>query len=299
MEATSPIACTTVGGLPATLSPENTPELDIRALPPHTAISYGYTLYKAYSKQKGSCARREAREIVHDMKKVFGRFKPDSKEGMYLLSLRQAAVSFGNGIRRRKAQMAKKLKAARTDMQRFRDRYKREQRLGYALSTGFKLLLVGGFAWAVVKTLLMTQLFGAHVTPAAGGTGTLDPQYVSLSFALGMALISAYLRGWTQDRTIGKALERYESKLDKAYDEYVEGVITEYRFAANEAQVAWTTMTNTPAPTTPAFDNLLIDLFCGHRSGFRGESKREAKAEDKAKLGLRARLRALVTGNVD
>jgi hypothetical protein len=201
-------------------------------------------------------------------------FDPASPEGMYLLALRQSAVSFANGIRRNKSKMHKKLKAARVGMQRFRDKNKRDQRLGYALSTGAKLLLLGGFTWAIVKTLLMTQLFASHLNEAHGGTGGLDPQYVSLSFALGSALISAYLRGWTLDRTIGKALEDYEQKIDSASEEYVEGVTTEYRLAANEAQVAWATMTHMPAPTTPAFDALLIDLFRGI-AGLRKKSPRK------------------------
>lgn len=276
-------------------------QLDERiwSLPPHTAISYGYTIYRAYTRKKGSCGRRQAKQVVRDMETLMGSFPLDSPEGRYLLTVRQAAISFANGIRRSKQQQCAKLRAAKAYSQQFRDKNKRENWLGSALSTGGKLLLAAGFTMAIVKALLLTPLLGAP-DPSVRH---LDPQYVSLSLALGTALVCTYVRGWMQDRKIGRVLENYEKKTAAAYKEYVKDVIAEYRFSAHEAQTAWTTMTQRPAPTTPAFDDLLIDLFCGHREGIRKDevSKCDTAAPATAaapiKLSWKQRFNALIRGH--
>ena len=256
MEETAALAQPSVSGqlkLPQIPRDSNRPLDDrIWSLPPHTAISYGYALYKATDRLRTACARHQARAIVRDMELRFALFDPQSTEGAYVLAIRMAAVSFAEGIRRRKQQMRGKLKYAKVEISRFREKHKRDQRLGYFMSVGAKLALLGGFTWLLVKTLLLPHLILTDPTTAEATRHGLDPNYVSLCAGLASACLGAVWTVWRQDSKIGKALETYETKTDAAYEEYVEAVTTEYRFAANESQLAWAIMTDRPAPTTPA-----------------------------------------------
>ncbi|MDZ4833992.1 MAG: hypothetical protein SGJ27_09470 [Candidatus Melainabacteria bacterium] len=244
-----------------TVSPRITlsEELDSRiiAITPNMAIEWGYNLYVIQVLPETSETRRSAMKAVQELEDLVDSFSPGSPERIYLTTLRMAAISFGQGVERRKGSRATALASAVEEKEDALDRITRDTRRGGLLAGGWKILLLGGFVFFLVRAV-----FGIHI--ADEETRGKDVHYVSMSTALGIALIGAYIKGWFTDRKMRRIFREYDIKVKETNESYAEEVVCEYRLAAQTADMAWHCLTDVPAPMTKAFESLLLGVIKGY-----------------------------------
>lgn len=247
----------------------------IIAITPNMAIEWGYNLYVIQVLKETSETRRSALKAVKELETLVDSFDPASRERIYLTTLRMAAISFAQGVERRKSQRATELASAMEEKEDALDRNTRDTRRGGLLSGGWKILLLGGFIFFLVRAI-----FGIHVVnEQAHGT---DVHYVSMSTALGIALIGAYVKAWFTDRKMRRIFREYDTKVKTANESYAEEVVSEYRFAAQTADMAWQCLTDVPAPMTKAFEMLLLGVIKGYCPT--GDDEAEAPSQDRKAL---------------
>lgn len=243
--------------IPPRISLNNGLDPRIIAITPNMAIEWGYNLYVIQVLPDTSETRRSALKAVQELEDLVDSFAPGSRERIYLTTLRMAAISFAQGVERRKSSRASELGSAMEEKEDALDRNTRDTRRGGLLSGGWKILLLGGFVFFLVRAI-----FGIHVVnEQAHGT---DVHYVSMSTALGIALIGAYVKAWFTDRKMRRIFTEYDTKVKNANERYAEEVVTEYRFAAQTADMAWQCLTDVPAPKTKAFEMLLLGVIKGY-----------------------------------
>ncbi len=229
----------------------------ILAITPNMAIEWGYNLYVIQVLPETSETRRSALKAVKELEDLVDSFSAGSRERIYLTTLRMAAISFAQGVERRKSSRATDLASAVEEKEEAIMRNTRDTRRGGLLAGGFKILLLGGFVFALVRAI-----FGIHeISEQSHGA---DARYVSISTAFGIALIGAYVKGWFTGRRITAIFREYDAKVQKANESYAEEVVTEYRFAAQTAEMAWHCLTDVPAPMTKAFEMLLLGVIKGY-----------------------------------
>lgn len=229
----------------------------IIAITPNVAIEWGYNLYVISVLPETSETRKSALKAVKELEDLVDSFAPGSRERIYLTTLRMAAISFAQGVERRKTSRTNELASAEEQKEDALDRNTRDTRRGGLLSGGWKILLLGGTIFFLARAI-----FGIHLeNDQPRGS---DVHYISVCTALGVALIGAYIKGWFTDRKMRRIFREYDTKVKAANESYAEEVVTEYRFAAQTAGMAWQSMTDVPAPMTKAFENLLLGVIKGY-----------------------------------
>ncbi len=228
----------------------------VLSVSPNVAIEWGYNLYLAEVLDENSETRLSAVRAVHELEDLVNSFARGSRERLYLTTLRLAANSFAQGVERRKRSRADTLESAKQEKEEAIKRCTRDTRRGGLLSGGFKILLMGGFIFLLVRAVF-------DLPSVERQTAGADLQYISTCTALGIALIGAYIKAWFTDRKMVALFKQYDNKVQAANDRYADEVVTEYRFAAETAETAWHRLTDSPAPMTKAFEALLIGVIKG------------------------------------
>lgn len=228
----------------------------VLSVSPNVAIEWGYNLYLAEVLDETSETRLSAVRAVHELEDMVNSFVNGSRERLYLTTLRLAANSFAQGVERRKRSRADALESAKQEKEEAIKRCTRDTRRGGLLSGGFKILLMGGFIFLLVRAVFDLP----SVERQAHGA---DLQYISTCTALGIALIGAYIKAWFTDRKMVALFKQYDLKVQAANDRYADEVVTEYRFAAETADTAWHQLTDAPTPMTKAFEALLLGVIKG------------------------------------
>lgn len=227
------------------------------AVSPNLAIEWGYNLYIAQVLPEHSETRKSAVKALAELEALVDSFEPGSRERLYLTTLRMAANSFAQGVERRKRSRGDDLETASQEKEEAIKRCTRDTRRGGLLSAGFKLLLLGGLIFLIVRVVFNMPTVHERAEGA-------DSHYLSVCTALGVALIGAYVKAWFTDRKMVAIFRAYDKKVKTANERYAEEVVTEYRFAAQTAETAWHRLTDSPAPMTRAFESLLLGVIKGY-----------------------------------
>lgn len=230
----------------------------ILSVSPNLAIEWGYNLYLAEVLEQTSETRTSAVKAVREIENLVESFPEGTRERFYLTTLRLAANSFAQGVERRKRSRIDSIDSAKQAKEDGIKRCTRDTRRGGLLSAGFKVLIMGGFVFTLVRLLFELPSVSQH--NAAG----VDAHYVSVCTALGIALIGAYIKAWWTDRKMVNIFKEYDQKVGNANEKYADEVVNEYRFAAQTAETAWHRLTDAPAPMTKAFEALLLGVIKGY-----------------------------------
>lgn len=229
----------------------------ILSISPNLAIEWGYNLYLAEVLEPTSETRMSAVKAVREIEALIETFPEGSRERLYLTTLRLAANSFAQGVERRKRSRIDALDSAKQAKESGIKRCTRDTRRGGLLSGGFKLILMGGFIFSVVRVI-------AGLPSVSQANVGVDAHYVSICTALGIALIGAYIKAWWTDRKLVSIFREYDRKVESANEKYADEVVNEYRFAAQTAETAWHRLTDAPVPMTKAFEALLLGVIKGY-----------------------------------
>jgi|GEM_PF-2337932 hypothetical protein len=229
----------------------------ILSISPNLAIEWGYNLYLAEVLEQNSETRISAVKAVREIEQLVETFAQGTRERLYLTTLRLAANSFAQGVERRKRSRIDSIDSAKQAKDDGLKRCTRDTRRGGLLSGGFKLLIMGGFIFSLVRVVFGLPAVSQH-------NAGIDVHYVSVCTALGIALIGAYIKAWWTDRKMVSLFKEYDEKVTKANETYADEVVNEYRFAAQTAETAWHQLTDAPAPMTKAFEALLLGVIKGY-----------------------------------
>ncbi len=224
----------------------------ILGLTPDMVIGLGVNVFLAglVNSPMTVCAAKS----IAELEGLIDSFPTDSRERIYLLKLRLAAVGFARGLERRKGDLAERLTVARERKDLFVREFAKGQRFNTMAISGFNYVLVGGFVYALIRA--------AALMPAlAQETHKMDLQYAGLATAIGATLLTSWVKEWWLRRRTGRAFKRYESALEGANQAYVREVIKEYHLAADTAENAWRWLTGANSNTTRAFEQLLIGVM--------------------------------------
>jgi hypothetical protein len=254
----------------------------IRGITPNHAIEIGYNMHLADTRPTNSQIQSAACKIVDEFEHVVDQFSEASPERVYLSTLRMAATGFAAGIGRRKRTQQSRINDADNEQELFLRSFKKGQRFVGFLSGSLKLLLLGGFGFAI--THLALSAVGKNIMlpnddPAAihspvndsneaeisdGASkklASIDPKYASLAFALFVTIVGATTKSWWHERRVRNAIKRHRNALKEANEQYQEEVMSEYRLAAETAHNGWLCLTGGRATTTSAFESLLIGVL--------------------------------------
>jgi hypothetical protein len=236
-------------------------ELDqrIAGFPPNLAIEWGYNLYLIDALAEDSETRKSARLAIDELEGFVESFPIGSRERLYLTTTRLAATGFARGIDRRKRTQAEGLATAKERKDLAIRGYARGIFSGAFLSSGLRMLLIGGFSYALVRAIVELPML-ASKTPG------MNEQYASLATALGVTLISSYINAWWSGRSLLKIVELYDKERADCDRRYTDEVVMEYRLAAETADNAWHQLTGHRAPVTKAFETLLMGVMKGCHS---------------------------------
>jgi hypothetical protein len=224
-------------------------------LMPDDIISWGYNMFLAEWCDK-PVLRQSAQEVVRVYEEFANQFESGTKEWWYCARVRGAANSLARGIARRKKTHAERVAAAEQEKNNMIARLLESERWWGLLKGGVRLLLLGGFSYALVRAIFTVP----HIAQQTTG---LQEQYASVATALAVALIGSFVRWRLMMRRILRVFRTYANALSEANDEYAESVLAEYRFTAESAVQAYELLTGHKSPVTAGLNNLLQDLIQG------------------------------------
>jgi hypothetical protein len=224
-------------------------------LMPDDIISWGYNMFLA-EWCENEVLRQSAREVVRVYEEFTVQFQSGTREWWYCARVRGAANSLARGIARRKKTHAERVAAAEQEKASMVARLSESERWWGLLKGGIRLLLLGGFSYALVRAIFA-------VPRIAEQRAGLQEQYASIATALAIALIGSFLRWRLMMRRILGVFRAYAQALSDANDEYARSVLIEYRFTAESAVQAYEQLTGHKSPVTAGLNNLLQDLIQG------------------------------------
>jgi hypothetical protein len=239
--------------------------LDVRiaGFPPNLAIEWGYNLYLLDALPEDSDTHKSAKLAIAELEGFVETFPVGSRERLYLTACRLAATGFARGIDRRKKAHLEGLRTAKERKDVKIQGYAKGLFSGAFLSSGFRMLLIGGLSYAIARAIFELPMMGNQVH-------TLNEQYASLASALGITLISSYINSWWTGRSLLKIVDHYDKERTSVDVTYSDQVVLEYRLAAETADNAWFQLTGQRAAVTKAFETLLVGIMKGARSGENG-----------------------------
>lgn len=238
---------------PKLIVPPAVSDLAATDLAPGEAIMAGFSMVAADNTSLGPTLRAAARKAADEFTASVDRFPSGTRERQYVDELLLAAVSFAAGLARRQQERAQRVLAAEQERDFEFKRIVQTQRTSGVLKGGVQLLLLGGFAYALIAAIFgfkMLQESGEH-----------PRQYASLATALASALIGSFCKAWYTGWRINQVDRRYKSALRDAKTIYLQEATQEYEFAAQEANLAWQKLTGKPPPMTDAFRVLVLGLL--------------------------------------
>ncbi len=231
-------------------------ELAAADITPGEAIMAGFSMVAADNPALGETIRAAARAAAAEFRGLVSSFEDGSRERKYVSELLMCAVSFAAGLARRQAERAHRVEAAEQERALNFKRIVQTQRTSGILKGGVQLLLLGGFAYAIVKTIIGIKVLEGEATK-------LDAQYASLATAMASALIGSFIKAWWTGRSIGQVDRHYKDALREAKCIYAVEARQEYELAAQEANLAWQKFTGKKPPMTDAFRVLVLGLLAG------------------------------------
>ena len=223
---------------------------------PSTSIELGYNMYVADAAELEGTARRAAKVGIREFYQGMRHFAEGSRERAYLGRIWRSAISFGRGIARRKKELADNLALLREEKERALRHLAQTERSSGILMGGVQLFLLAGIVWLVTQLFVMIPGLGRLLSASPNG-----PNYMSLAFAMGSALVGSFFKHWKMTRDLRELFRWFEAERDKAYSRYASSVRDEYKLAAGTAAFAWLYLTGERPRSTKAFAELLHGVF--------------------------------------
>lgn len=228
----------------------------IRQLGPHVGVELGFALAAA-DEALDSRTKREAEDATAELIESMGCWPKNTPERLYLNTLRLAAVGLSHGLTTR----VKTLKNVVTTKKQLYDdqmiEFVNSPIKGSLITIGYRLLMMFGFGTFVYVSarLLFSLPQMARETHVDVNTG--QPQWASLAFAVGFALLGAFVKAWMSARTVKKLTKEFEKDCKDAREQFLKQAREQYEICADTCAAAWKALTNEEAPTTKAFERLL------------------------------------------
>jgi hypothetical protein len=229
---------------------------------PGEAIMAGFSLVAADNPSLGPALRAAARKAADEFVAAVEHAPRGTRERQYLDELLMAAVSFAAGLTRRQQERNQRVQAAEEERKLNFRRVVQTQRLGGILRGGIQLLLLGGFAYFLVRAV-----FGTRWMPISE-SGNAPRDYTALATALASSLIGSFVKAWYTGWRINQVDRRYKDALREAKEIYHAEAVQEYEFAAQEANLAWQKFTGRAPAITDAFRVLILGLLAGEKGEF-------------------------------
>ncbi|HEY3245971.1 MAG TPA: hypothetical protein VGM03_21725 [Phycisphaerae bacterium] len=246
-------------------------ELSATDIGPGEAIMAGFSMVAADNDALGPTVRVAARKAADEFTSSVEVFPLGSRDRQYLDELLMAAVSFAAGLTRRQQERAARINTAEDEREFNFKRIVQTQRTTGVLKGGVQLLVLGGFAYAIVNAMFSLKALES-------GAPGLDPRYASIATALASALIGSFFKAWWTGRRVDQIHEKYRDALREAKCIYAVEATQEYEFAAQEANLAWQKFTGKAPPMTDAFRVLVVGLLSSEEQTRRGAAARESPA---------------------
>lgn len=229
-----------------------TSKLNADDIAPGEAIMAGFSMVAADNESLGPTLRAAARKAADEFKATIESFPPGTRERHYVEELLLAAVSFAAGLARRQQERSQRIVTAEQEREFNFKRIVQTQRATGILKGGVQLLLLGGFAYALVNAVFGYRLMEEQDDKR---------RFVSLATALASALIGSFFKAWYTGTRIDQVDHKYRDALKEAKQIYMQDATQEYEFAAQEANLAWKKFTGRPPPMTDAFRVLVLGLL--------------------------------------
>lgn len=231
------------------------PQITAADLMPDDIIAWGYNMFLAeWCPQP--MLRKSASEVVQVYEKFVAQFPEGTSEWWYCSRARGAANSLARGIARRKKTHSERIAAAEQEKADMIARLAGSERWWGLLKGSLRLLMLGGFSYALVRALFLMP----KIANEARG---LQEEYAAIATALAIALIGSFLRWRLMMQRMFRVFRRYAMAISEADNEYANSVLSEYRFTAESAVHAYEQLTGHKSPVTAGLNNLLQDLIQG------------------------------------
>ena len=228
----------------------------IQQLGPHLGVELGFALATA-DEEKDSRTQQEALDASAELIDALKSWPIGTPERLYLTTLRVAAVGLSHGLSTRVKTLSD---IVRTKKKLYDDQlqeFVNSPIKGSLFHIGYRLLMMFGFGTFVY--VLARLIFAlpqlqreAHVDVNSG-----QPQWASLAFAVGMALLGAFVKAWMSARTVKKLTKEFEDDVTAARKDFLDQAREQYQICADTCSAAWTALTSETAPSTKAFERLL------------------------------------------
>lgn len=231
-------------------------EPDIRQFGPHIGVELGFALAAA-DEALESRTKREADEATTELIESMKQWPKGTRERLYVNTLRLAAVGLSHGLTTR----VKTLVDVVTTKKRLYDEQMQEfvnsPIKGSLITIGYRLLMMFGFGTFVYVSARLLFSLPQMQRETHVDVNTGQPQWASLAFAVGFALLGAFVKAWMSGRTVKKLTKEFEDDCKAARELFLGQAREQYEICADTCTAAWKALTNEEAPTTKAFERLL------------------------------------------
>lgn len=232
----------------------------IRQLGPHVGVELGFALAAADEAQD-SHTKREAEEATAELIDSMNCWPKNTPERVYLNTLRLAAVGLSHGLSTRVRTLVDvvttKKKLYDDQMQEFVN----SPIKGSLITIGYRLLMMFGFGTFVYVSARLLFSLPQMQRETHVDINTGQPQWASLAFAVGFALLGAFVKAWMSGRTVKKLTKEFEKDCKDARNHFLAQAREQYEICADTCAAAWKALTNEEAPTTKAFERLLSNAM--------------------------------------
>jgi len=236
------------------------PEGVVRAedVPPYHVILWGYNLLLADRATEGSHLRNSADKAVREFEDIADVFKDITPAGLYFVELRMVANRLAKGIARRQEIRDEQIREARQRKNEVKEDLVRSEAFSGLRRGGLRLLLLGGFASALVAFILSFSFPGLekHLSVEK------SPTYASLATGLGVFVIASFWKAYWIRRKMDRIGPQHDHTIARIVKEYTKAADMEYRIALERATAAWKRFTGREPPNnTAAFTNFVSGIL--------------------------------------
>lgn len=219
---------------------------------PLFAIQRGYLEGAVELLSVDSPLRTRICALLGEADEIMNRFEAGSREHLYLLQLRMIGAGLAQGVTQRNRTRMDRLAGARQEREIAMRRVVQTQTLVGVLRGGVQILLIGGFAYALVEAIFQLP----SIQSRTAGT---ERSFASLATALGSALLGSFFKAWWIGFQVEQIARKHDADVRRINREYAGSVKQEYAVAAQEANLAWRRFTGRDPDVTSAFHELLME----------------------------------------
>lgn len=249
---------------------------------PNVILNLGYCLYVIDSYESLEVEERRlrirdqqyrlAKSALDDFFRLEASVESLSHEELFLLKVRLIMLSLARGVRRRKEIQEDRLFTAKQEKEAQVDKVVQAPRKAGFLLGAWKVFLLGGLGFFVMKT----------VAPQLEMSQESNPTYASMAAAIVTIFAGTWMKSIMLDQQIVRIFDNYEHILIYAEREYKRGAYEEYRRHKEQAVEAWQEFTGVHWKETPGFEQVHL-----------ADMELQARFQEERKLRMASPLRKL------